>query len=76
MFVVIIQTVLFLAHWFLYKTWTAFWPTPDLAGVSKSRTSLGLALGEFRGCFAPGLAQLDISPCASFTGLPQSGSDS
>jgi predicted MPP superfamily phosphohydrolase len=28
-FVVIIQTILFLGHWFLYETFAAFFPTPD-----------------------------------------------
>jgi hypothetical protein len=28
-FVVIIQAILFLGHWFLYETFTAFFPTPD-----------------------------------------------
>jgi predicted MPP superfamily phosphohydrolase len=28
-FVVIIQTILFFGHWFLYETLTAFFPTPD-----------------------------------------------
>ena len=28
-FVAIIQTVLFLGHWFLFETWTAFFPAPD-----------------------------------------------
>jgi uncharacterized protein len=28
-FVVIIQTILFLGHWFLYETLTAFFPVPD-----------------------------------------------
>ena len=27
-FVIIIQSILFLAHWFLYETWTAFWGMP------------------------------------------------
>jgi uncharacterized protein len=42
-FVVIIQTVLFLAHWFLYETWIAFWGTPvAAAGVSKLQIALAL----------------------------------
>ena len=31
-FVAIIQLILFLAHWFLYDTWTAFSAHPDTAG--------------------------------------------
>jgi predicted MPP superfamily phosphohydrolase len=27
-FVIIIQSILFLGHWFFYETWTAFWGTP------------------------------------------------
>jgi predicted MPP superfamily phosphohydrolase len=46
-FVVIIQAILFLAHWFLYKTWTAFWPTPDLAGVSSLEIALALLSVSF-----------------------------
>jgi len=34
-FVVIIQTVLCLAHFFLYDTWSSFHPAPDPAGVSR-----------------------------------------
>lgn len=29
--VVLIQFILFLAHWFLFHTWVAFWPALDLA---------------------------------------------
>jgi predicted MPP superfamily phosphohydrolase len=32
-FVVVIQSVLFLAHWFLYRTWTFFWGAPDPSGL-------------------------------------------
>jgi predicted MPP superfamily phosphohydrolase len=39
-FIVIIQSILFLAHWFLYETWTAFWGTP----VEASKLQVGLAL--------------------------------
>ena len=46
-FVVIIQSVLFLAHWFLYETWTAFWPTPDFAGISKLQITLALLSVSF-----------------------------
>jgi len=28
-FVAVVQTVLFLAHWFLYRTWTFFWAAPS-----------------------------------------------
>jgi hypothetical protein len=41
-FVAIIQSILLLAHWFLYRTWTAFWLTADPPGISK--LAVGLAL--------------------------------
>ena len=41
-FVVIIQSVLFLAHLFLYQTWTFFWVTPDRPGLSKLQLALAL----------------------------------
>ncbi len=33
-FLVIVQSVLLLAHWFLYETWTAFWMPADPPGIS------------------------------------------
>ena len=33
-FLSIFQCVLFLAHWFLYKTWTAFWGRPVPGGLT------------------------------------------
>jgi len=30
-FLVIVQSILFLAHWFVYETWTAFQPAPSAA---------------------------------------------
>jgi predicted MPP superfamily phosphohydrolase len=44
---VIIQSVLFLTHWFLYETWTAFWATPDHPGISKLQVGLGLLSVSF-----------------------------
>ena len=41
-FVAIVQSILLLAHWFLYWTWTAFWTTADPPGISK--LAIGLAL--------------------------------
>jgi len=32
-FIAVIQTVLFAAHWFLYQTWTFFWGTPSASGL-------------------------------------------
>ena len=46
-FVVIIQLVLFLAHWFLYETWTAFWVTPDPPGISGLQLALALLSVSF-----------------------------
>ena len=39
-FVVIIQSILLLAHWFLYYTWTSFWGTPDPHGPLKITVGL------------------------------------
>ena len=41
-FVLIIQSVLLLAHWFLYETWTAFWVTAHPPGISKLQVVLAL----------------------------------
>jgi len=41
-FVVIIQTVLCLGHFFIYDTWASFHPTPDPAGVSRLQLAAGL----------------------------------
>jgi uncharacterized protein len=38
--VFIIQVLLFLAHWFLFHTWIAFWPGLDLAVRADLRTAL------------------------------------
>jgi predicted MPP superfamily phosphohydrolase len=38
-FVAIIQAILLTLHWFVYRTWTAFQPTPDTQGIP----ALGLA---------------------------------
>ena len=46
-FVVVIQTVLLLAHWFLYTTWTDFWAPPDPAGISGLQIALGLLSVSF-----------------------------
>lgn len=32
-FIAVIQTVLFAAHWYLYQTWTFFWGTPSASGL-------------------------------------------
>lgn len=41
-FVVVIQSVLFLAHWFLYETLKAFWPGPGQAHNSDLQVALAL----------------------------------
>lgn len=46
-FVVVIQSILLLAHWFLYETWTAFWGTPDPSGISPLQVALGLLSVSF-----------------------------
>jgi len=46
-FVVIIQLVLFLAHWFLYETWTAFWGAPGSSVMSKLQGTLALLSVSF-----------------------------
>ena len=46
-FVVVIQSILFLAHWFVYKTWTAFRPAPDLAGMRGLQLTLALLSVSF-----------------------------
>src|ERR1700730_9842475 len=46
-FVVIIQLVLFLAHWFLYETWTAFWGAPGSSVISKLQVTLALLSVSF-----------------------------
>lgn len=42
-FIAIIQTVLFLAHWFLYKTWTAFWAPPRVSGLQATLALLSVS---------------------------------
>lgn len=39
-FVALIQTILFFGHWFLYETWTTFFPRPD----GRPRIWLGVTL--------------------------------
>lgn len=47
--VVIIQCILFAAHWFVYETWAAFQPGPDPAGV----TGLQMAMAALSVTFVP-----------------------
>ena len=46
-FVVVIQTVLFLAHWFLYETWSAFWAAPVAPQISGLQITLALLSVSF-----------------------------
>ena len=46
-FVAIIQSVLLLAHWFLYETWTTFWGAPDPSGISGLQIALALLSVSF-----------------------------
>jgi predicted MPP superfamily phosphohydrolase len=46
-FVVVIQSILFLAHWFVYKTWTAFRPAPVPPGIRGLQLTLGLLSVSF-----------------------------
>jgi uncharacterized protein len=47
LFIAIIQSILLLAHWFLFETWTAFWLTPDPPGISKLQVALALLSVSF-----------------------------
>jgi predicted MPP superfamily phosphohydrolase len=46
-FVVIVQSVLFLAHWFVYRTLTDFWAAPDPPGFSKLQVAFILLSVSF-----------------------------
>jgi uncharacterized protein len=46
-FVAVIQTVLFVAHWFLYRTWTFFWAAPAASRVSGLQITLALLSVSF-----------------------------
>jgi uncharacterized protein len=46
-FVAVIQTVLFLAHWFLYRTWSFFWVAPDPSRISGLEITLALLSVSF-----------------------------
>ena len=55
-FIAIIQSILFLAHWFLYETWIFFWAVPAASRTSPSADNSGSALGQLRAGFPAGLA--------------------
>jgi uncharacterized protein len=46
-FVAVIQTILFLAHWFVYETWATFWGVPDPSGISTVQAVLVLLSVSF-----------------------------
>lgn len=46
-FIAVIQSVLFLVHWFLYKTWTVFWGAPDPSRISGLQITLALLSVSF-----------------------------
>jgi uncharacterized protein len=46
-FVAVIQSILFLAHWFLYETWKALWVTPGQPGNSDLQVALALLSVSF-----------------------------
>ncbi len=46
-FVTIVQSILFLTHWFLYATWKNFWGMPDPPGISKLQVTLALLSVSF-----------------------------
>ena len=41
-FITVIQSILFLAHWFVYRTLTDFWSVPDPPGISKLQAAFVL----------------------------------
>ena len=41
-FILIFQSVQFLAHWFLYETWTSFWGASSPLALSRLQVSLAL----------------------------------
>ena len=46
-FIAVIQTVLFLVHWFLYETWMAFWAAPEPSKISGLQITLALLSVSF-----------------------------
>jgi len=41
-FVAIVQSILLLAHWFIYETWIGFWPALDPPGITGPQAILAL----------------------------------
>ena len=46
-FVAVIQSILFLAHWFVYETWAGFLGVPDPSGISRVQAGLALLSVSF-----------------------------
>jgi predicted MPP superfamily phosphohydrolase len=46
-FIAVIQSILLLAHWFLYETWKAFWVTPGQLGNADLQVALALLSVSF-----------------------------
>lgn len=46
-FIAVVQSVLLLAHWFLYETWMDFWVFADPPGISKLQIALALLSVSF-----------------------------
>jgi len=44
-FVVVIQSILFLAHWFVYFTWISFWGTASFWGTPDAHGALKITVG-------------------------------
>ena len=47
MFVVIVQTILLLVHWFIYSTWVRFRAVPDPPGISGLQVAVLLLAVSF-----------------------------
>ncbi len=46
-FIVIIQSILFLTHWYIYRTWTDFRAIPDPAGITAAQAAVALLSVSF-----------------------------
>jgi uncharacterized protein len=46
-FVVVVQSILFLAHWFIYRTWTDFRAIPDPPGITVQQAALAVLSVSF-----------------------------
>ena len=46
-FVAVVQSILFLAHWVVYETWAGFWGVLDPSGISRVQAALALLSVSF-----------------------------